>query len=87
MRLGTLMQQASERGHVSAAHDLSDGGLAQVLVEACLRNNVGARVTLPMASRNARVRRSVELASMALTPSAATMKPVLLIIQVPSGWR
>jgi len=45
--LGTLMAQAAERGHVSAAHDLSDGGLAQVLVEACLRHNVGAQITLP----------------------------------------
>jgi phosphoribosylformylglycinamidine synthase len=45
--LGALLARASERGHVNAAHDLSDGGLAQVLVEACLRRNVGARVTLP----------------------------------------
>jgi hypothetical protein len=46
----------------------------------------GARVTPLMAVRNARVRRSVEHASMALTPVRLTMKPVLLIIQVPSGW-
>jgi len=47
LRLGRLMARAAERGHVSAAHDVSDGGLAQVLVESCLRHNVGARVTLP----------------------------------------
>ena len=41
------MAEASRAGHVSAAHDLSDGGLAQVLVESCLRRNVGARVALP----------------------------------------
>ncbi|GAA2496452.1 phosphoribosylformylglycinamidine synthase subunit PurL [Winogradskya humida] len=46
-RLGRLMRQAAEREHVVAAHDLSDGGLSQVLVESCLRRNVGARVTLP----------------------------------------
>jgi phosphoribosylformylglycinamidine synthase len=46
-RLAALMSRASVAGHVSAAHDLSDGGLAQVLVESCLRHNVGARVTLP----------------------------------------
>jgi phosphoribosylformylglycinamidine synthase len=31
----------------SAAHDLSDGGLAQALVEACLRRGLGATVALP----------------------------------------
>ncbi|MEU4216660.1 phosphoribosylformylglycinamidine synthase subunit PurL [Actinoplanes sp. NPDC026623] len=45
--LGRLMAQAAELEHVVAAHDLSDGGLAQVLVESCLRHNVGARVALP----------------------------------------
>ena len=30
-------------GCVDAAHDLSDGGLAQALVESCLRDGVGAR--------------------------------------------
>jgi phosphoribosylformylglycinamidine synthase II len=34
-------------GLVSAAHDLSDGGLAQALVESCLRGSRGARITLP----------------------------------------
>ncbi|GAB1643724.1 phosphoribosylformylglycinamidine synthase subunit PurL [Krasilnikovia sp. MM14-A1259] len=47
-RLGALLAAASERGHVNAAHDLSDGGLAQALVESCLRRNVGARITLPV---------------------------------------
>ena len=45
--LGTLLSVASQRGHISAAHDLSDGGLAQVLVESCLRRNIGARIALP----------------------------------------
>ena len=35
---------------LTAAHDLSDGGLAQALVEACLRRGVGAQVTLPDAT-------------------------------------
>ncbi|OLF13236.1 phosphoribosylformylglycinamidine synthase subunit PurL [Actinophytocola xanthii] len=34
-------------GGVAAAHDLSDGGLAQTLVEACLLSGTGCRVTLP----------------------------------------
>jgi phosphoribosylformylglycinamidine synthase II len=36
-------------GLVSAAHDLSDGGLAQALVESCLRGGRGAQITLPVA--------------------------------------
>lgn len=44
--LGKLLARASRAGHVSAAHDLSDGGLSQVLAESCLRRNIGARVTL-----------------------------------------
>ena len=33
---------------LDSAHDLSDGGLAQALVESCLRHGVGARVELPL---------------------------------------
>ena len=32
---------------VSAAHDLSDGGLVQAIAESCLRGGHGARVVLP----------------------------------------
>jgi phosphoribosylformylglycinamidine synthase subunit PurL len=45
--LGTVIAAAAERGLIAAAHDLSDGGLSQALVESCLRNGVGARVVLP----------------------------------------
>ena len=34
-------------GLLSSAHDLSDGGLAQALAESVLRNDIGARVTIP----------------------------------------
>ncbi|BCJ43756.1 phosphoribosylformylglycinamidine synthase subunit PurL [Actinoplanes ianthinogenes] len=47
--LGKLMARVSKTGLVSAAHDLSDGGLAQVLVESCLRYNTGATVTVESA--------------------------------------
>ncbi len=47
MALGRLLARSAQAGHVSAAHDLSDGGLAQVLVESCLRRNIGARVAVP----------------------------------------
>jgi len=41
-----VLASAAEEGLVSAAHDLSDGGLAQALVECCLRGDVGALVHL-----------------------------------------
>jgi phosphoribosylformylglycinamidine (FGAM) synthase-like enzyme len=45
--LGELIAEAARVGHLRAAHDLSDGGLAQTLVEACLRRGIGARIALP----------------------------------------
>jgi phosphoribosylformylglycinamidine synthase len=45
--LADILVNASRDGLVDAAHALSDGGLAQTLAEACLRNGVGARVWLP----------------------------------------
>ncbi|HEX7188743.1 MAG TPA: phosphoribosylformylglycinamidine synthase subunit PurL [Actinomycetes bacterium] len=44
--LGSLMVAAASDGLVSAAHDVSDGGLAQTLVEMVLRRGVGATVSL-----------------------------------------
>ncbi len=46
-QLADILINASRDGLIDAAHDLSDGGLAQALVEACLRRGVGARVWLP----------------------------------------
>jgi phosphoribosylformylglycinamidine synthase len=45
--LGGLLVEAAALGLLTAAHDLSDGGLGQALVEAALRRGVGARVELP----------------------------------------
>jgi phosphoribosylformylglycinamidine synthase subunit PurL len=45
-RLGEILVNASRQGLVDAAHDLSEGGLAVALGEACLRNGVGARIWL-----------------------------------------
>ncbi|MET9628231.1 phosphoribosylformylglycinamidine synthase subunit PurL [Lentzea sp. NPDC006480] len=44
--LGQVLVAGSRDGMVSAAHDLSEGGLAQTLVETCLIGEVGARVFL-----------------------------------------
>ncbi|MGN6132373.1 MAG: phosphoribosylformylglycinamidine synthase subunit PurL, partial [Nocardioidaceae bacterium] len=49
--LADILINASRDGLIDAAHDVSDGGLAQALVEACLlgdgRRGIGARVWLP----------------------------------------
>jgi phosphoribosylformylglycinamidine synthase len=48
-RLARLLAAAAEDGLLTGAHDLSDGGLAQALVEACLVGDQGAAVELPAA--------------------------------------
>ena len=45
-RLARLMVQAASDGVVTAAHDISDGGLAVALAESCLRGGTGCRVNL-----------------------------------------
>jgi phosphoribosylformylglycinamidine (FGAM) synthase-like enzyme len=46
-RLARVLTAAAERGLLTAAHDLSDGGLAVALAESCLAGGVGCTVTLP----------------------------------------
>jgi phosphoribosylformylglycinamidine synthase len=46
-RLAALLASAASRGMLTGSHDLSDGGLSQALVEACLVGGHGARVHLP----------------------------------------
>jgi phosphoribosylformylglycinamidine synthase II len=46
-RLAALLAAAAADGLLSAAHVLSDGGLAVALAESCLRGAVGCRVRLP----------------------------------------
>jgi phosphoribosylformylglycinamidine (FGAM) synthase-like enzyme len=45
-RLGEILVDGSRQGLVTAAHDLSDGGLAVALAESSLRNGVGAKIWL-----------------------------------------
>ncbi len=46
-RLAGLLAAAAADGLLSAAHDLSDGGLGIALAESCLRGGAGCRVQLP----------------------------------------
>ena len=43
---GRLLVEAGRGGYVTSAHDMSEGGLSQALVESCLRHGVGATVSL-----------------------------------------
>jgi phosphoribosylformylglycinamidine synthase subunit PurL len=45
--LAQVLAKAASVGHLAAAHDLSEGGLMQALVESCLRYGVGATIALP----------------------------------------
>ncbi|MEO9133599.1 MAG: phosphoribosylformylglycinamidine synthase subunit PurL [Jatrophihabitantaceae bacterium] len=45
--LADILINASRDGLIDSAHDLAEGGLAQALVESCLRGHAGARVVLP----------------------------------------
>ena len=47
-KLAELLGDLSRQGLLHSAHDLSDGGLAQALVEASLRHGFGASVELPV---------------------------------------
>ena len=47
IRLGRVLIAASKEQLLSSAHDLSEGGLAQALVESCLRRDLGVALTLP----------------------------------------
>ncbi|MDB1086004.1 phosphoribosylformylglycinamidine synthase subunit PurL [Streptomyces sp. ACA25] len=45
--LAEILIAASRDGMVDAAHDLSDGGLIQAVVESCLKGGTGARLIVP----------------------------------------
>jgi phosphoribosylformylglycinamidine synthase len=45
--LAEVLIAGSRDGMLNAAHDLSDGGLVQALVESCLHGGRGARIVLP----------------------------------------
>ena len=46
-RLAGVLVRAAEQGWLTAAHDVSDGGLAATLTESVLRYGVGAQIGLP----------------------------------------
>jgi phosphoribosylformylglycinamidine synthase len=61
--LADLLHGASQQGLVASAHDLSEAGLAQALVESVLRFNMGARVWINEISERDNVDRTCALFS------------------------
>jgi phosphoribosylformylglycinamidine synthase II len=46
-RLATVLVAVANHGLLESAHDVSDGGIGQALVESCLQGGRGARVEIP----------------------------------------
>jgi phosphoribosylformylglycinamidine synthase len=64
--LGALLADASRDSLVTSAHDLSEGGLAQALVEASFRHGVGVSVALSDVSEDSFVALFSESAARAI---------------------
>src|SRR5580704_13380763 len=71
-RLAGLLAAAAEAGVLSAAHDLSDGGLAVALAESCLRGETGCVVTVPGDPFTSLFSESAGRAIVAVRPEAET---------------
>jgi phosphoribosylformylglycinamidine synthase len=69
-RLAALLAAAVADGLLSAAHDLSDGGLAVALAESCLRGSTGCTVRLPGDPFTALFSESAGRAVVAVRPGA-----------------
>jgi phosphoribosylformylglycinamidine synthase len=71
-RLAALLAAAVADGLLSAAHDLSDGGLAVGLAESCLRGRTGCTVRLPEDPFTALFSESAARAVVAVRPGGET---------------
>ncbi|MGO8956228.1 MAG: phosphoribosylformylglycinamidine synthase subunit PurL [Streptosporangiaceae bacterium] len=69
--LADVLVTAGERGLLAAAHDLSDGGLAVALAEACLAGRTGCTVMLPADPATLLFSESAARAVVAVRPGAA----------------
>jgi phosphoribosylformylglycinamidine synthase len=67
-RLATLIIAAAAEGILASAHDISDGGLAITLAEACMHGARGCAVTLPGDSFTALFSESSARAVISVTP-------------------
>jgi phosphoribosylformylglycinamidine synthase len=87
--LAGLLVASADGGLAAAAHDLSDGGLAQALAECCLRYGVGASVSLGAIGRRDGVDAFVSLfsesAARALVAARPEDLPALMGLAAASG--
>jgi phosphoribosylformylglycinamidine synthase subunit PurL len=83
-RLAGLLAAAAEAGLLSAAHDLSDGGLAVALAESCLRGGTGCTVQLVGDPFTALFSESAGRCVVAVRPGAeASFASLLVAHEVP----
>jgi phosphoribosylformylglycinamidine synthase len=66
--LAQVLVAAAARGLITAAHDLSEGGLAVALAECCLAGRTGCAVTLPGDTARFLFSESASRAIVAITP-------------------
>jgi len=71
-RLAALLAAAAADGLLSAAHDLSDGGLAVALAESCLRGGTGCTIRRPEDPFTALFSESAARAVVAVRPGRET---------------
>ncbi len=69
--LASLLAAAAARGEIIAAHDLSDGGLALALAEACLSGGTGCVIRPPADAATFLFSESAARAVVAVRPGAA----------------
>ncbi len=86
-RLAQLLAEASgaEQRLLTSAHDLSDGGLAIALVEACLRHHLGATVDLSTVHSEAFVALFSETSARALVSVADQQVEAFLALAEQAG--
>ncbi len=76
--LATVLTAAASGGLLSAAHDLSEGGLAIALAECCLAGGTGCQVTLPGDPFTLLFSESAARAVVAVPPGSETAFAALL---------
>jgi phosphoribosylformylglycinamidine synthase II len=83
--LAEVLVTAAGRGLLAGAHDLSDGGLAVALAEACLASGTGAAVTLPGDPFTYLFSESAGRALVAVAPGAeAALTQLCVAVGVPA---
>jgi phosphoribosylformylglycinamidine synthase subunit PurL len=89
-RVQAACRQGIRQGWIQSAHDLAEGGLAVALAEACIGNNLGATVNIPV-SESHRLDEILfgEVASqiiVSVSPELTTLWETYLSDSLPGAW-